>query len=303
MKTFLPISYLRGEFLPFENANLSIATHALHYGTWAFWWLRIIPNEKNPNELLIFRLDEHTKRLSNSAKILGYDIEAKFIENIIIEFLKKNKVSKSIYLRPLVYTSDLDISPRLHNIEKDFLLYGMEMWDYLSSTWVSCCFSSWTRQQDSSFPLRWKITGWYIVSALAKSEAINRWCDEAILMTNRWKVSEWSAMNIFIVKNNKIITPSVNQDILEWITRNSVIEIAKEIWYTIEEREVDKSELLLADEVFFSWTAVRITSVHKVEQYNLSQNHPVTNKIKAKFDEIVKWNVSEYEKWITRVNI
>jgi branched-chain amino acid aminotransferase len=303
MKTFLPIAYMKWEFLPFEKANLSIATHALHYWTWDFVWIRLIPYENNPNELLLFRIDKHTKRLSKSAKILWYDIGSSFIESIIIEFLKRNKISKSIYLRPLIYTSDLDIAPRLHDIEIDFLLYWLEMWDYLSNDWVTCTFSSWTRQQDSSFPLRGKITGWYITSALAKSEAKNRWFDEAILLTNKWKISEGSAMNIFLVKDNKIITPWVNQDILEWITRWSVIEIAKSLWYEVEEREVDKSELLLADEVFFTWTAVRIVPVLKIEQYELPKNHKIADEIKLEFEKIVAWKNKTFENWITRVCI
>lgn len=126
-KTFLPIAYMQGKFLPFSEANISIATHALHYGTAAFGGMRAIPDPKEANNVILFRPDRHAKRLSESAKYLGYDIPAPTIHEIIREFIRLNKPTSPIYLRPLVYTSDLDISPRLNDIEKDFLLYGIEL--------------------------------------------------------------------------------------------------------------------------------------------------------------------------------
>ncbi len=152
--------------------------------------MRSIPDPKNPDTMLLFRPMDHARRLSKSAKFLGYEISPEHIYMTICTFLQKNKPTKPIYMRPLVYTSDLDISPRLHDIEKDFLLYGIELGDYLSSEGVSCCFSSWMRQADVSFPLRGKITGGYITSALTKTEAKNRGFDEAIMMNHQGKVSE-----------------------------------------------------------------------------------------------------------------
>lgn len=169
---------------------MSVATHALHYGIGAFGGMRAIPNSSNPDEIILFRLSDHAKRLANSAKFLGYDLSADYIANKIIEFVAKNKPTKPIYIRPLIYTSDLDISPRLHNIEFDFLIYGIELGDYLASGGITCTISSWQRQQDASFPLRGKITGAYITSALAKTEAYNRGFDEAILLNSHGKVSE-----------------------------------------------------------------------------------------------------------------
>lgn len=190
MKTFLPIAFHQNEWKNFSDANLSIATHALHYGIGAFGGMRAIPNPENANEILLFRLADHAQRLSNSAKFLGYDLSADTISEKIIEFIVKNTPTKPIYIRPLVYTSDLDISPRLHNIEFDFLIYGIELGDYLASGGISCTISSWQRQQDASFPLRGKISGAYITSALAKTEAYNRGFDEAILLNSRGKISE-----------------------------------------------------------------------------------------------------------------
>jgi len=171
MENFLETAYFQNKFVPFKEANISIATHALHYGTGAFGGMRGIPNPENPNQILLFRLDRHCNRLSASAKLLNYDLPGSKIQQVIIDFVKKNKPNESFYIRPFVYTSDLGISPRLHKIEKDFFVYGFELGDYLSPDGVSCRISSWYRQEDRSLPLRGKISGAYITSSLAKTEA------------------------------------------------------------------------------------------------------------------------------------
>ncbi len=300
MKNFLEYAYHAWEWKKFSEANVSIATHALQYGIWAFWWLRAIFDN---NSFVLFRLDKHTKRLSLSAKYLWAEYSEKFIEEKIRELITKNKPNKDIYIRPLVYTSDLDLSPRLHDIEKDFLLYWLELWDYLSPDGITCTISSYLRQNDQSFPLRWKISWAYITSALAKTEAVNRWYDDAILLNAQWKISEGSAMNLFMVRDWVIYTPTVTDDILEWITRASVIELARYKWYTVIERQIDKTELFIADEVFMTWTAVRVTPVKKIEQYDLPANRPVFEDIKKTFDDVMAWKISEFEGWLTRVEL
>ncbi|MFS8826188.1 aminotransferase class IV, partial [Synechococcus sp. R6-6] len=195
MPDFLPYAYFQGQIVPFAEAKISIATHALHYGTAAFGGLRGIPDPQNPDQVLVFRLDRHCRRLSQSARLLCFDLPAERIEQVIVELIRKNRPSTSFYIRPLVYTSDLGISPRLHNIEKDFFVYGLELGDYLSPEGVSCRISSWARQEDRSLPLRGKITGAYITSSLAKTEAAQAGYDEAILMNSQGKVSEASGMN------------------------------------------------------------------------------------------------------------
>lgn len=304
MKTFLQYAFFKWKFIDFKDANISIATHGLHYGTWAFWWMRAFLNPENENEVLLFRPKDHAKRLSNSAKFLWFDIKPDYIEEKIIEFIKINKPKTPIYIRPLVYTSDLDLAPRLHNIEYDFLIYWLEMWEYLpTSDWITCTISSYKRQSDVSFPLRWKISWAYITSWLAKSEAFERWFDEAILLNDQNKVSEGSAMNIFMVKDWKIITPWVNQDILEWITRDSVIKLARYLWYEVEERAIDKSELFIASEVFLTWTAAKISPIRKIEQYNLPLDKPIFKNLKENFEKLQLWKINEFESFVTKVQI
>ena len=303
MPNFLPIAYFRNKFVPFEEANVSIATHALHYGTGAFGGLRCIPDPQNPKQYLLFRLDRHCRRLSNSARFLQYDLPADKLENVIVELVKKNQPDKSFYIRPFVYTSDLGISPRLHNIEKDFFIYGLELGDYLSPEGVSCRISSWYRQEDRSFPLRGKISGAYITSSLAKTEAVESGFDEALLMNSQGKVCEASGMNIFIVRDGKLITPGFDQDILEGITRDSVITIAKNFGIEVEERGIDKSELLIADEVFLSGTAAKVTPVKRIENYQLSNNRPIMDKIREKLIAITENRDTEYKDWVYVVEV
>jgi branched-chain amino acid aminotransferase len=300
MKNFLRYAYLKGKMIPFNDANISVATHALHYGTAAFGGMRGIVKDKN---VTLFRIREHAHRLSQSARLLLYEISPEKIEDTIKEFVLINRPNTDFYIRPLIYTSSLEFSPRLHDLEKDFLIYGVEFGDYLKSEGVTCCFSSWIRQQDSSVPLRGKISGSYITSCLAKSEAVERGFDEAILMNSRGKVAEGSAMNIFIVKSGRLITPSINEDILEGITRDSIIVIARDLGVPVEERPIDRSELLLADEVFLSGTAAKVVGVNKIENYTFKGERLIFNKIKDIFAGLLAGEDSRYDKWITRVSI
>lgn len=303
MPDFLPIAYFEGQFVSFADAKISIATHGLHYGTCAFGGLRGTINPENPQQVLLFRLDCHCHRLSNSARYLHYELSADKIQTVIKDFVSKNKPTKPFYIRPFVYTSDLGIAPRLHNIEKNFFVYGLEMGDYLSPEGISCRISSWYRQEDRSLPLRGKISGAYITSALAKTEAVDSGFDEAILMNSQGKVCEATGMNIFMVRNNKLITPNVDQDILEGITRDSIITIAKDLGIEVEEREIDKTELFIADEVFLCGTAAKITPVKRVENYHLPADKKITMKLKDKLTEITENRDPVYKDWITVIDI
>ncbi|MEM9807362.1 MAG: branched-chain amino acid transaminase [Cyanobacteria bacterium P01_D01_bin.56] len=303
MHNFLPITYFEGQFCPFEDAKISIATHALHYGTGAFGGLRGIPDPQNKNRALLFRLDRHCARLSKSARLLNFDLPADKIQHVITEFVKKNSPKTSFYIRPFVYTSDLGIAPRLHNVKKDFFVYGLELGDYLSPEGVSCRVSSWYRQEDRSLPLRGKISGAYITSSLAKTEAVEAGFDEAILMNSQGKVSEASGMNIFIVRNGKLIAPGFEQDILEGITRDSVLQVARDLGIDVVERPVDKSELLIADEVFLSGTAAKVTPVRQVENYALSTVRPVTDQIREKLTAITEGRDAQYQDWVFPVDL
>jgi branched-chain amino acid aminotransferase len=301
MYNFLPIAYFENQFIPFENAKLSIATHALHYGTGAFGGLRGIPDPQNPAQILLFRLDRHCQRLAQSAKFLQFDLSADQIQAAMTEFVQKNQPQKPFYIRPFIYTSDLGIMPRLHDIEKDFFIYGMELGDYLSPDGVRCRFSSWYRQEDRSLPLRGKISGAYITSSLAKTEAVASGFDESILLNTQGKICEASGMNIFIIRNGRIFAPGVDQDVLEGITRDSIIQIARDLGYEVVERPVDKTELLIADEAFLSGTAAKITPIKQIENYHLPSEKPITHRLKEKITAITENREANYQDWVFKI--
>ncbi len=303
MHNFLPYAWFDGKCIPFAEAKVSIATHALHYGTAAFGGMRAIPNPTKSGEILLFRADKHAKRLSQSAKLLLTSLTEDTILHSLESMIKANKPLKPIYIRPFVYTSDLGIAPRLHNIETNFFIYGLELGDYLSPEGVTCRMSSWTRQEDRSLPLRGKISGAYITSSLAKTEAVLSGFDEALLLNSQGKVSEASGMNLFIVRDGKLITPGVDQDILEGITRSSVISIARSMGIDVIERPVDKTELFISDEVFLTGTAAKITPIKQIESSILSERRPIMDKLKEKLINITEGRDPNYEQWITRIDL
>ncbi len=303
MHQFLPYAWFRGECVPFETAKVSIATHALHYGTAAFGGMRAIPDPQKEDTILLFRADRHARRLSQSARLLLTDLSESTVTNALESIIRANRPLKPIYLRPFVYTSDLGIAPRLHNIETDFFIYCIELGDYLSPEGVTCRFSSWSRQEDSSLPLRGKISGAYITSSLAKTEAVLSGYDEALLLNSKGKVCEASGMNIFIVRDGNLITPGVDQDILEGITRASVIEIAKSMDIKVIERPLDKTELFISDEVFLTGTAAKITPIRQIESTKFSSKRPLMSLLREKLINITEGRDPNYEHWLTRIEL
>jgi branched-chain amino acid aminotransferase len=301
MHQFLPYAWFGGQCVPFEEATLSVATHALHYGTGAFGGMRGIPNPADPGEVLLFRADRHARRLSQSARLLLHELPEETIHGAIKAFLRANRPACPFYMRPFVYTSDLGIAPRLHDIQTDFLIYGIELGDYLSPEGVSCRVSSWTRQEDRSLPLRGKISGAYITSSLAKTEAVRSGFDEALLLNSRGKVSEASGMNLFLVRDGVLITPGVDQDILEGITRASILELARGMGIPVLERAVDKTELFVADEVFLTGTAARVTPIRRIETTDLGGPRPIMERLRDRLTAITEGTDSEYDHWITRI--
>ena len=303
MPKFLPIAYFQKQFCPFAEATLSVATHALHYGTGAFGGMRGLPNPTDPNQILLFRLERHCQRLSQSARFLHFDLPASEIKKILIEFIQQNRPQEPFYIRPLVYTSDLGIAPRLHDVDHDFAVYGLPLGDYLSPHGITCRISSWQRPSDLNLPLRGKITGCYINSSLAKTEARQSGFDEAIMLNAQGKVSEASGMNIFLVRQGQLITPGTDQDILEGITRDSVMQIARNLDIPVVERAVDRSELLIADEVFLCGTAARIAPVQQIENYVLPAERPLTQQLQAKLTAIVENRDAAYRDWVDVITL
>ena len=299
---FLPQAYLHNRFLPFEDAHISIATHALNYGTAVLGGIRGLPALHAEDQVLMFRLEAHCQRLSRSAKYLGYSITPDTLQSILIDFVRLNRPRFPFYLRPLIYTSSLGIAPQLHRGDKELLIYGVARENPFEKQGVRCRISSWSRQQDTNQPLRGKTTAAYIASALAKTEAIESGFEEAILLNSQGKVSEASAMNLFLMRNGQLITPSFDQDILEGITRDSVLTLANDLGIPAITRPVDKSELFIADEIFLCGTAAQITPVLSVENYVLPSRQPITTRLKQQLRAVMEGQESRYAHWVNPID-
>ncbi|MDQ3158990.1 MAG: branched-chain amino acid transaminase [bacterium] len=285
-KDYLPKAYIRGEFVDHKDANISISTNALQYGVAIFGGVK---GYRVDGKTGIFRLDDHIERIRQSAKILRftYNFDAKHIKDTFIELTKRNKPKGNCYYRPFIYRSDLDLGPGITG-EYDFALYMLNLDDYFdSSKGLKITTSSWMRNPDNSIPPRTKASGGYVNAALAMHDAKQDGYDAAIMLDSSGHIGEGAVMNFFMVRNGKIITPQVNSDILEGITRRTVLEQAKRLGIPMQERQVDRSELYIADEVFFSGTATEMTWATSIDKVKVTDKPgPIFTKLRARFDEL-----------------
>ncbi len=286
---YLDFAYIRGEFVPFKEANVSIATNSLQYGMAIFGGLKGYRQADGSTGIL--RLDDHITRLKNSAKILRmpFDFDGKKIKDTFIELTKRNKPTGNVYYRPFIYRSDIALSPAVAG-EYDFALYMLNVGDYFDkSRGLKVCVSSWTRNSDNALPPRTKVSGGYVNAALAIEDATRGGYDSAIMLDNTGNVGEGAVMNIFVVRDGMIITPDVNADILEGITRRTVIELAKDHGYDVIARPISRTELYLAEEVFFSGTATEMTWVTSIDGVTISDTAgPIFTKLNEAFTDLTK---------------
>lgn len=306
--TGLPFAFFEGKIVPVEDAKVSIMTNALQYGTGVFGGMRGYFDSSN-STLNVFRVDDHLKRFLSSLKILGVTLEysEKDLKKIILDLIKKNTPKTDVYFRPFAYAGSLNLAP---DLDRDnifsFALYMIPLGDYLpTDKGLSVGVSSWRRVSDNSIPSRAKISGAYINSALAKKDAHTGGYDEAIFLTNEGHVAEGSAMNIFMVRNGVLITPSVTEEALEGITRRSIMELATDMGIKVVERSIDRSELYIADEVFFCGTAAQIAWIAKIDGRSIGTGTQgeVAKKLQQAFFSIVRGKDKKYSSWITPVKI
>lgn len=284
----LPYALIRGEIVPVDQAQVSIMTNSLHYGTGVFSGIK---GYGSIDGISIFRLADHIERLRNSCVALGFPFffDAAKIEKQFTELTKRNKPSAITYYRPLIYRSDTQLAPDITG-EYDFALYMLEMPSYFSKTeGLSVCISDWRRNSSAAIPPQTKATGGYINSALAIHAARQAGYDSAIMLTHKGTVSEGAVMNLFLVKDNVLITPDVESDILAGITRRTILEIAKEMRVKTTERTVMPEELYDADEVFFSGTATDITWCKSIDNTLISeQKGPLTAQLQTAYNGLIK---------------
>ena len=303
----MPYAFFEGEIVPFEDAKVSIGTHALQYGTGAFGGVRGYLDQDGKT-INVFRLREHAARLLRSARLLRMNLpyDPDSLSQVLIDLTKQNAPTGDVYFRPFVYKSSVQLTPRLQGIDDQLAVYMMPMGDYLDTNrGQRAIVSSWTRISDNSIPSRGKITGAYINSSLAKDEAEEKGADEAILLTASGKVSEGSGCNLFIVRDGALITPPITSDILEGITRRSLIQMAEDLGIPVEQRGIDRSELYLVDEAFFAGTGVQLARIDTIDgrQIGTPGEAPITKQLAQVFFDTMRGRVDQYRDWLTPIEI
>lgn len=299
-------AFFGGEFVPIEKAKVSIMTHAFNYGTGCFEGIRAYWNEEE-EQLFIFRMREHYERFHRSCGILHIELpySVEQLGEITVELLRKEDARTDTYIRPLAYKATEGIGVRLHDLEDEFALFALPFGKYIEKEeGANVCVSSWSRISDNAVPARAKITGAYVNSALSKTEAVLNGFDEAIVLTSDGHVSEGSAENLFIVRNGVLITPPVTEDILEGITRATMIQVAREkLDLETVERKIDRTELYVADEAFFCGTGVQVAAIATIDHRPVGTGKlgPIVKGLRDLYFDIVRGKVEDYRYWCTPV--
>ncbi len=299
-------AFFKGQFVPIEQAQVSIMTHAFNYGTGCFEGIRAYWNEQ-ADQLYVFRLREHYERMHRSARILRIDLPYSVDElcEMTLELLRREGHHSDVYIRPLAYKEDEIIGVRLHDLSDGFAMFAVPFGRYLEQEeGAHVCISSWRRVDDNAVPARAKITGAYINSALAKTDAILGGYDEALVLDHEGHISEGSAENVFLVRDGTLVTPPVNSNILEGITRETVIRLAKdEMGMSTVERSIDRSEIYVCDEAFLVGTGVQVASIVRVEHRPIGTGRmgPVVVRLRELYFDVVRGNSPKYRHWCTPV--
>lgn len=299
-------AYFKGNIVPYSEAKVGVLTHGLNYGTAVFGGLRGYWNA-DEKQLFLFRPQEHYKQFLNSAKLMCMELDQtqESLTQITLDLLRADGYQTDVYVRPLAYKADEIIGVRLHNLQDEFSITALPFGHYVANDDnAHVTFSSWRRVDDNIIPARGKISGAYANSAFIKTDAQRAGFDEALVLNQDGHVSEGSAENFFMVKDGVLVTPSVTENILEGITRKSIIELAwEELHIPVDERPVDRTEVYLADELFLSGTAAQITVVTRVDfrPIGTGQIGPITTQLRQLYDRVVRGRVPKYRSWNTPV--
>ena len=295
-------AFFEGKIVPLADAKVNIATHGFLYGTAVFSGMRAYWNEEKQS-LFVFRPYDHFRRLLHSARIMSmqslYDEEG--LIQLTVDLLKTDNWQQDVYLRPTIYKADLGIGVRLHNLRDEFSMFVTAFDKYVANdTNAHVTISSWRRIDDNVIPARGKVAGAYANSALIKTDANRAGFDEALVLDNNGHISEGSAMNIFMLRDGVLVTPPVTDNILEGITRKSIIELArKELGLEVVERSIDRTEVFIAEEMFMTGTAAQVTAVTKIDHRPVGAGvmGPITTKFRTLYEDILRGKNNKYLHW------
>ncbi len=300
------LAYFGGAIVPMNEANISVATHCFNYGTGCFEGIRAYWNAEQ-EQLHVLKLREHFERFANSQRMLKMKL-AESVDDlceITVELLRRQNFRQDTYIRPLAYKASKTIKPTLSTLEDAVTIFATPMGNYVDiSAGLHVGISSWRRVSGNAIPVRAKTVGAYVNSALAVDEALAAGYDEAIFLTETGNVSEGSSCNLFIMRRGQFSTPRPSDDILEGITRNAVIDMARrELGIQTLERAIDRTELYDADEVFLTGTGVQISPVTRIEGRDIGNGKPgpITMELQRRYLAAARGDDPNYATWCTPV--
>lgn len=298
--------FFNGKIVPLAEARVGIMTHALHYGTAVFGGLRAYWNT-DEEQLFIFRPLDHFERLIQSAALMRMQLPytASELVDMLAELLRTEDFRENVYIRPLVYKSTEMIGVRLHDVEDGFAMFALPFGQYIENEeGAHVCFSAWRRVDDNAIPARGKVSGAYANSSLIKSDAVLSGYDEALVLNQEGHVTEASAANIFIVRRGQVITPPAYADVLEGITRRTIMQLLQEdLGLDVIERPIDRTEIYVADEVFLCGTGVQVAAITRVEHRPIGTGRlgAITRELRDQYFKLVSGRISKYREWLTPV--
>jgi branched-chain amino acid aminotransferase len=308
MQATTRFAFFDGKIVPIEQAKVSVMTHTFNYGTGVFGGLR---GYWNPDEqqLFVFRPHDHFKRFTQSAGLMRISIPYSVNELVeaTTELLRAEGYQENCYIRPLAYKSTEVIGVRLHDLDDAVTIFSTPFGRYIEKEeGAHVCFSSWRRVEDNAIPARGKIIGAYANSALIKTDAMLAGYDEAIVLNEDGHISEMSAANIFIIRDGVAITPPVQSNTLEGIVRRSLIQLMRdEMGIQVIERNIDRTEVYIADEAFMCGTGVQVAAITRVEHRPIGTGKlgTITGELRDLFFRVVEGRVEAYRHWLTPVYV
>jgi len=293
-------AYLDGNIVPYGEARFGLFTHALHYGTGLFAGMRAFWNNYE-RQLFAFRPEDHFRRFRDSARLLRMELPFSVddLTRGLIDVLRREGYEEDVYIRPVAFYGDESLGVRLHDLTPRVGIASMPSQFMDRHEGLHACFSSWRRVSDNMIPPRGKLAGSYVNSALAKTDAVLAGFDEALLLNDAGHVCEGSVANVFIVRRGEIVTPPITDDVLEGITRSTMMQLARELGHTVVERSIDRTEVYLADEAFFCGTGMHVMPITRVDHRAIGDGNvgAVTRTLRDLYFDVVRGRSAQHREW------
>jgi branched-chain amino acid aminotransferase len=295
-------AYFKGKIVPYSEARIGVMTHALNYGTAVFGGIRGYWNDEE-EQLFVFRPRDHFRRFLDSTHILSmeFDHTPESLTQLMLDLLHKEGYQRDVYIRPLAYKADEIIGVKLHDLLDELTIFAVPFERYVANdTSAHVTISSWRRVDDNAIPARGKISGAYANSSLIKTDAVRAGFDEALVLNQDGHISEGSAMNVFMVRNGALITPPATENILEGITRRSIMELAREeLGIPVIERPIDRTEVYLCEELFMTGSAAQVMAVTRVDYRKVGAGEmgPVTTQLRKLYADVLHGRSLKYRRW------